>query len=117
MPRGLIIQIVLGLVGSLFEAVVVGTPNWSGWVVPRQPTLSGQTGRARRAMPYWAKDGQQYINRCTTALLPATSLLAIMLRRASTKIAHNSTIPVLGASQDLKPLQNLIIAEKAVLVS
>ena len=40
-----------------------------------------------------------------------------MLRRASTKIAHNSTIPVLGASQDLKPLQNLIMAEKAVLVS
>ena len=44
-------------------------------------------------------------------------ILTIMLKRASTKIAHNSTIPVLGANQELKPLQNLITAEKAVLVS
>ena len=33
------------------------------------------------------------------------------------KIAHNSTIPALGGNRDLKALQNLIAAEKAVLIS
>ena len=33
------------------------------------------------------------------------------------KIAHNSTIPALGGNRDLKALQNLIAAEKTVLIS
>ena len=33
------------------------------------------------------------------------------------KLAHNSTIPSIGGNHDLKPLQNLIAAEKAVLIS
>ncbi|KAH9476315.1 Sphingolipid long chain base-responsive protein PIL1 [Psilocybe cubensis] len=40
-----------------------------------------------------------------------------MFRTAATKIAHNSTIPALGGNQDLRPLQDLITAEKAVLIS
>ncbi|KAF5354011.1 hypothetical protein D9756_006915 [Leucocoprinus leucothites] len=33
------------------------------------------------------------------------------------KIAHNSTIPALAGNQDLRPLQDLITAEKAVIIS
>ena len=33
------------------------------------------------------------------------------------KIAHNSTIPSLAGNKDIRPLQDLITAEKAVLVS
>ncbi|KAK2467644.1 hypothetical protein APHAL10511_000499 [Amanita phalloides] len=40
-----------------------------------------------------------------------------MLRTVATKIAHNSTIPALAGNSDLRPLQDLITAEKAVLVS
>ncbi|KAG6878967.1 hypothetical protein C0992_006261 [Termitomyces sp. T32_za158] len=40
-----------------------------------------------------------------------------MFRSAATKLAHNSTIPALGANSDLRPLQDLILAEKQVLNS
>jgi hypothetical protein len=40
-----------------------------------------------------------------------------MLKTAATKIAHNSTIPALAGNKDLRPLQDLITAEKAVIVS
>ncbi|KAF9531466.1 hypothetical protein CPB83DRAFT_786831 [Crepidotus variabilis] len=40
-----------------------------------------------------------------------------MFRTAATKIAHNSTLPALAGNRDLRPLQDLINAEKAVLIS
>ncbi|KAJ7182852.1 hypothetical protein C8R43DRAFT_868755 [Mycena crocata] len=42
-----------------------------------------------------------------------------MFKSAATKIAHNSTLPALALSgnKDLRPLQDLITAEKAVLIS
>ncbi|TDL18994.1 hypothetical protein BD410DRAFT_792600 [Rickenella mellea] len=40
-----------------------------------------------------------------------------MFKSAATKIAHNSTLSSLGGNKDLKPLQDLITAEKAVLLS
>ncbi|KZT02798.1 uncharacterized protein LAESUDRAFT_705438 [Laetiporus sulphureus 93-53] len=40
-----------------------------------------------------------------------------MFRTAAKKIAHNTMIPVLGANKDLRSLQDLITAEKAVLNS
>ncbi|KAF5390478.1 hypothetical protein D9757_005266 [Collybiopsis confluens] len=40
-----------------------------------------------------------------------------MFKTAATKIAHNSTIPSLAGNKDLRPLQDLITAEKAVLVA
>jgi hypothetical protein len=42
-----------------------------------------------------------------------------MFKSAATKIAHNSTLPALALSgnKDLRPLQDLITAEKVVLVS
>jgi len=40
-----------------------------------------------------------------------------MFKTAATKIAHNSTLPALGGNQDLRPLQDLIAAEKTVLIS
>ncbi|KXN81947.1 Sphingolipid long chain base-responsive protein PIL1 [Leucoagaricus sp. SymC.cos] len=40
-----------------------------------------------------------------------------MFRSAATKIAHNSTIPALAGNQDLRALQDLITAEKAVIIS
>ncbi|KII85674.1 hypothetical protein PLICRDRAFT_56887 [Plicaturopsis crispa FD-325 SS-3] len=40
-----------------------------------------------------------------------------MFKTAATKIAHNSTLPSLGGNKDLRPLQDLITAEKSVLVS
>jgi len=40
-----------------------------------------------------------------------------MFRTAAKKIAHNSTLPVLGGNKDLRALQELITAEKAVLNS
>ncbi|KAF8147991.1 hypothetical protein B0H34DRAFT_803134 [Crassisporium funariophilum] len=40
-----------------------------------------------------------------------------MFKNAASKIAHNSTLPALGGNQDLRPLQDLITAEKAVLIS
>ncbi|KAI0725111.1 hypothetical protein C8Q72DRAFT_889146 [Fomitopsis betulina] len=40
-----------------------------------------------------------------------------MFRQAAKKIAHNSTLPVLGGNKDLRTLQELITAEKAVLHS
>ncbi|KAJ3739117.1 hypothetical protein DFH05DRAFT_1407863 [Lentinula detonsa] len=39
-----------------------------------------------------------------------------MFKNAATRLAHSSTLPVLG-NKELKPLQDLIIAEKTVLVS
>ncbi|KAJ3842452.1 hypothetical protein F5878DRAFT_657609 [Lentinula raphanica] len=39
-----------------------------------------------------------------------------MLKNAATKLAHSSTLPVLG-NKELKPLQDLLVAEKAVLAS
>ncbi|KAJ7097537.1 hypothetical protein C8R44DRAFT_889078 [Mycena epipterygia] len=40
-----------------------------------------------------------------------------MFKSAATKIAHNSTLPALSGNKDLRPLQDLITAEKAVLIS
>ncbi|KAI0722123.1 hypothetical protein C8Q72DRAFT_787500 [Fomitopsis betulina] len=40
-----------------------------------------------------------------------------MFKLAARKIAHNSTLPVLGGNKDLRTLQELITAEKAVLQS
>ncbi|KAF9223075.1 hypothetical protein BS17DRAFT_782331 [Gyrodon lividus] len=40
-----------------------------------------------------------------------------MFKSAATKIAHNTTIPALAGNSDLRPLQDLITAEKTVLVS
>ncbi|KAH8110206.1 hypothetical protein DFH11DRAFT_1622840 [Phellopilus nigrolimitatus] len=40
-----------------------------------------------------------------------------MFRSAATKIAHNSTLPALAGNKDLRPLQELITSEKAVLQS
>lgn len=40
-----------------------------------------------------------------------------MFKTAATKIAHNSTLPALAGNQDLRPLQDLITAEKTVLIS
>jgi|SRR6266511_2829928 len=40
-----------------------------------------------------------------------------MFKTAATKIAHNSTIPAFAGNQELRPLQDLITAEKAVLIS
>ncbi|KAL1701001.1 hypothetical protein EV121DRAFT_282961 [Schizophyllum commune] len=40
-----------------------------------------------------------------------------MFRNAATKIAHNTTIPALAGNKDLRPLQDLIHAEKSVLIS
>ncbi|KAI5122848.1 hypothetical protein M0805_003142 [Coniferiporia weirii] len=40
-----------------------------------------------------------------------------MFRSAATKIAHNSTLPALAGNKDLRPLQELITAEKSVLQS
>ncbi|KAJ4471984.1 hypothetical protein J3R30DRAFT_3522422 [Lentinula aciculospora] len=40
-----------------------------------------------------------------------------MFKNAATKIAHNSTIPSLGTNKDLRPLQDVITAEKSVLIS
>ncbi|KIY71647.1 hypothetical protein CYLTODRAFT_390084 [Cylindrobasidium torrendii FP15055 ss-10] len=40
-----------------------------------------------------------------------------MFKSAATRLAHNSTLPVLGGNSDLRPLQDLINSEKAVLTS
>ncbi|KAG1732894.1 uncharacterized protein EDB91DRAFT_659818 [Suillus paluster] len=40
-----------------------------------------------------------------------------MFKTAATKIAHNSTIPALAGNSDLRQFQDLINAEKVVLVS
>ncbi|KAI0321404.1 hypothetical protein OF83DRAFT_311174 [Amylostereum chailletii] len=40
-----------------------------------------------------------------------------MFKNAATKLAHNSTLPVLGGNNDLRPLQDLITAEKGVVNS
>lgn len=40
-----------------------------------------------------------------------------MFKSAATKIAHNSTLSAIGGNSDLKPLQDLITAEKSVLTS
>ncbi|KIK54382.1 hypothetical protein GYMLUDRAFT_264655 [Collybiopsis luxurians FD-317 M1] len=40
-----------------------------------------------------------------------------MFKTAATKIAHNSTIPALAGNKDLRPLQDLITAEKSVLIA
>ncbi|KAJ3507334.1 hypothetical protein NLJ89_g6364 [Agrocybe chaxingu] len=40
-----------------------------------------------------------------------------MFRTAATKIAHNSTLASLGGNQELRPLQDLITAEKGVLIA
>ena len=40
-----------------------------------------------------------------------------MFKSAATKIAHNTTIPALAGNSDLRPLQDLITAEKTVLMS
>ena len=43
----------------------------------------------------------------------AAAVTGVMLK----KLAHNSTIPSLAGNSDLRPLQDLILAEKNVLVS
>ncbi|KAJ7074510.1 hypothetical protein C8F01DRAFT_1100701 [Mycena amicta] len=40
-----------------------------------------------------------------------------MFKNAASKLAHNSTLPALGGNRDLRPLQDLITAEKAVLIT
>lgn len=40
-----------------------------------------------------------------------------MFKSAATKIAHNTTIPALAGNPELRSLQELITAEKAVIVS
>ncbi|KAJ8689976.1 hypothetical protein PTI98_012823 [Pleurotus ostreatus] len=40
-----------------------------------------------------------------------------MFRSAATKLAHNSTIPALAGNKELRPLQDLITAEKGCMVS
>ncbi|KAJ7699230.1 hypothetical protein B0H17DRAFT_926437 [Mycena rosella] len=40
-----------------------------------------------------------------------------MFKNTATKLAHNTTIPALSGNKDLRPLQDLITAEKTVLVS
>jgi hypothetical protein len=40
-----------------------------------------------------------------------------MFKTAAAKIAHNSTIPALAGNSDLRQFQDLINAEKIVLVS
>ncbi|TFY82380.1 hypothetical protein EWM64_g1634 [Hericium alpestre] len=40
-----------------------------------------------------------------------------MFKTAATRIAHNSTLPALGGNKDLKPLQDLITAEKGIVQS
>ncbi|KAG2360758.1 hypothetical protein BDR07DRAFT_1288822 [Suillus spraguei] len=40
-----------------------------------------------------------------------------MFKTAAAKIAHNSTIPALAGNSDLRQFQDLINAEKVVLVS
>ncbi|KAF9472910.1 hypothetical protein BDN70DRAFT_886445 [Pholiota conissans] len=40
-----------------------------------------------------------------------------MFKTAATKIAHNSTLPALGGNQELRHLQDLITAEKSVLIA
>lgn len=40
-----------------------------------------------------------------------------MFKSAATKLAHNSTLPALAGNRDLRPLQDLITTEKAVLTS
>ncbi|KIK43877.1 hypothetical protein CY34DRAFT_803299 [Suillus luteus UH-Slu-Lm8-n1] len=56
-------------------------------------------------------------SRITPAL--ATSQSTTMFRSATVKIAHSSTIPVpaLIGNEELRPLQDLIAAEKTVLAS
>lgn len=44
-------------------------------------------------------------------------LTTTMFKTAATRIAHNSTIPSIGGNKDLRPLQDLITAEKSVLIS
>jgi hypothetical protein len=43
--------------------------------------------------------------------------LSTMFKSAATKLAHNSTIPALAGNKDLRPLQDLITAEKAIVRS
>ncbi|KAI9441312.1 Eisosome component PIL1-domain-containing protein [Lactarius indigo] len=40
-----------------------------------------------------------------------------MFKSAATKLAHNSTIPALAGNKDLRPLQDLITTEKAIVTS
>ena len=46
-----------------------------------------------------------------------TDDVATMFKSAATKIAHNSTLPSLAGNKDLRPLQEMITQEKAVLQS
>lgn len=47
----------------------------------------------------------------------ASFIETTMFKSAATKIAHNTTIPSLGGNKDLRPLQDLITAEKAIVTS
>ncbi|KAF5339719.1 hypothetical protein D9611_009081 [Ephemerocybe angulata] len=40
-----------------------------------------------------------------------------MFKTAASRLAHNTTIPVLGGNQDLRPLQDLITSEKTVIIA
>jgi hypothetical protein len=57
------------------------------------------------------------VRKTAHAQLPDVAIDFQMFKTAATKIAHNSTLPSLAGNKDLRPLQDLIIAEKAVLVS
>ena len=56
-----------------------------------------------------AADGTKFV--CKQRARVPISTAATMFK----KIAHNSTIPALAGNQELRPLQDLITAEKAVL--
>jgi len=43
--------------------------------------------------------------------------LSAMFKSAAAKLAHNSTIPSLAGNKALRPLQDLITAEKAIITS
>jgi hypothetical protein len=56
-------------------------------------------------------------NAMSDAMLHLVTPLSTMFKSAATKIAHNSTIPALAGNKDLRPLQDLITAEKAIVTS
>jgi hypothetical protein len=77
----------------LYELPTGGAREHSTWPPPE----NGNKHRAELRSPY----------------LTSTT----MFKTAATKIAHNSTLPALAGNQDLRPLQDLIAAEKTVLIS
>ncbi len=48
---------------------------------------------------------------------PLSFILSVMFKSAAAKLAHNSTMPALAGNKALRPLQDLITAEKAIITS